>query len=285
MLGASGMIGSTMFRVLNARDGWEVWGSMRSESAKQHFSSLDAQRLITGIDLAASEGLIKILLKANFDVVVNCAGLTKHLPEGNDAYTATAMNALFPHQLARLCQLAGARLIHIGTDCVFAGTKGGYTEESVTDAVDVYGKTKSLGEVNCQGAVTLRISTIGHELSSQYGLLEWFLAQTSSCKGYTQAMFSGLPSVVFAQIVRDVVIPDPRLSGLYNVGAASISKNDLLGLIARAYSKNIKIIPDESVRIDRSLSSSKFQAATGYIAPAWPELVEMMHASYVKNGF
>jgi dTDP-4-dehydrorhamnose reductase len=204
--------------------------------------------------------------------------LTKHKPEASDPLRAISINALMPHRLAGLCKLAGARLIHISTDCVFSGDKGNYAESDFADARDVYGKSKALGEVDYPHAITLRTSTIGHELQSDYGLLDWFLSQNGQCRGYTRAVFSGLPTVVFAQVIRDVVISHAELSGLYHVAAKPINKFDLLKLIAEVYGKVIDIVPDDKLVIDRSLNANRFQLATGYVAPGWPELIKLMHA-------
>ena len=97
-------------------------------------------------------------------------------------------------------------------------------------------------------------------------------------KHYTRAIFSGLPTVVFATVVRDVVISRPDLSGLYHVGAKPIAKFDLLKLIANVYGKSIDIVPEDKLVLDRSLDATRFQAATGYVAPEWPELIRLMHA-------
>lgn len=278
VLGASGMIGSAMFRILSERDGWTVWGSIRSEGAKAHFSRAEAANLISRVELMDSGALVRVLSATRPEVVINCVGLTKHLSDGNLPAAAIAMNALFPHRLADLCALAHARLIHVSTDCVFAGTRGSYIEDSNPDATDIYGRSKALGEVVNDDAVTLRTSTIGHELEGRHGLLEWFLAQTH-CKGYSKAFFSGLPSVVFAKVVRDIVIPDRSLTGLYHIGGQAISKDHLLRLIAQTYQKNIEIVSDAELRIDRTLNSSRFSIRTGYVAPSWPELIETMYAN------
>jgi dTDP-4-dehydrorhamnose reductase len=217
------------------------------------------------------------------EVVINCAGLTKHLPDGNTPIPALAMNALLPHRLAQMCVIAKARLIHISTDCVFSGVLGNYKEQDDTDAPDVYGKTKALGEVTIGDVVTLRTSTIGHECGTRFGLLEWFLAETQ-CKGFRHAIFSGLPSVEFARVIRDIVIPNPSLSGLYHVGANPIDKLSLLQEIARIYRKDISIVIDDTFRINRSLNTDKFAAATGYRAPAWPELIEAMYQDHIFRG-
>jgi dTDP-4-dehydrorhamnose reductase len=278
VIGASGMIGSTVLRVLSAKHDWEVFGTVRDESVKRFFSAAIGSRLMAGIDVEQQDSLVRILDKIRPNVVVNCAGLTKHKPEADDPMVSIPINALMPHRLAALCKLVGARLIHVSTDCVFSGNKGGYVEDDFADARDVYGKSKALGEVHYPHTITLRTSTIGHELQSQYGLLDWFLSQEGQCKGYARAVFSGLPTVIFAQVVRDQVIPHIELSGLYHIAAQPIAKFELLKLIADVYGKTIDIVRDENLTIDRSLDAKRFQLATGYVAPDWPELIKLMHA-------
>jgi dTDP-4-dehydrorhamnose reductase len=277
------MIGSAMLRVLAERDDWQVIGAVRSASAKAHFPAPIAERMVCGTDLLAGDMLARLFATIRPDVVVNCAGLTKHLPAGNEPLPAIAMNALLPHRLAQLCRIAGSRLIHVSTDCVFAGTRGNYRETDPADAADIYGRSKALGEVSGSGLLTLRTSTIGHELGTRHGLLEWFLSQTR-CKGYTRAIFSGLPSVVFARVVRDIVIPDSRLSGLYHVAGPAISKADLLGMVAATYRADIEIAPDDQFALDRSLDATLFRQATGYCAPPWPEMIATMHEYHEKES-
>jgi dTDP-4-dehydrorhamnose reductase len=278
VVGASGMIGSTVMRVLSESNDFEVFGSVRDAEIYRFFPSSIVKFLVAGIDVEHPDALVRLLDKVCPDVVINCAGLTKHKPEAEDPLVSIPINTMMPHRLAGLCKLVGARLVHVSTDCVFSGEKGGYVETDFADARDVYGKTKVLGEVDYPHAITLRTSTIGHELKSTYGLLAWFLSQKIECKGYARAIFSGIPTVVFARVIRDVVIPQADLSGLYHVAAKPINKFDLLKLIAEVYGKDINIVRDDQFAIDRSLDSSKFQLATGYIAPDWPELIELMHA-------
>lgn len=278
VIGASGMIGSTVFRVLSEKKEWEVHGTVRDASVIRFFPTAIGKHLIAGVDVMQLDSLVKILDQIRPDIVINCAGLTKHKPEADDPLVSIPINTLMPHRLASLCKLIDARLIHISTDCVFSGEKGGYVESDCTDARDVYGKSKALGELDYPHTVTLRTSTIGHELQSNHGLLNWFLSQESSCKGYNQAIFSGLPTVVFAQAIRDVVIPNKALFGLYHVAAEPINKFDLLKLIAKIYGKSIEIEPENQLVIDRSLNATRFQLATGFVAPSWPEMIQFMHA-------
>jgi dTDP-4-dehydrorhamnose reductase len=278
VIGASGMIGSTVLRVLSENKDWQVSGSVRSGDARRFFPADIAGRIVEGVDAENPDALAKVLDALRPEVVVNCAGLTKHKPEAEDPLVSIPINTLMPHRLAGLCKLAGARLIHVSTDCVFSGEKGNYLETDFADARDVYGKSKALGEVTYPHTVTLRTSTIGHEFETRYGLLEWFLSRQGRCKGYNRAVFSGLPTVVFAQVIRDVVIPRPELTGLYHVAAKPINKYDLLELIAKVYGKQIEIEPDSKLAIDRSLNAERFRAATGYVAPEWEDLIATMHA-------
>jgi dTDP-4-dehydrorhamnose reductase len=278
VLGASGMLGNAVIRVLSEAKDWQVFGTVRSGSAYRFFAPGIADKLIAGVDVEDQDAMVRVFTRVRPDVVINCIGLIKQLAEGDDPLLALPINAMLPHRLARLCKLAGSRLIHVSTDCVFSGAKGGYVEEDASDAQDLYGKSKFLGEVNDAHAITLRTSIIGHELQSAHGLVDWFLSQQGCCKGYRRAIFSGLPTVVLAKIMRDVVIPRPELSGLYHVAAAPIAKLDLLTLVARQYNQSIEIVPDDALVIDRSLRADRFQQASGYIAEAWPELIKQMHA-------
>lgn len=278
ILGASGMLGNAMTRVLNKNPSWRVHGTLRSEKHKKFFPPTVADCLISGIDVEHPDSLLKAFNQTRPDVVINCIGLVKQLAEADDHLQAVPINTILPHRLARLCELSGARLIHISTDCVFSGNRGAYRETDFPDANDLYGRSKYLGEVDYPHAITLRTSIIGHELQSSRGLINWFLAQDKQCKGFTRAIFSGLPTVVLAQIIRDVVIPRPELHGIYHVAAQPITKFDLLNLVARAYGKKIDIIPDDQLVIDRSLNAERFRDTTGYVAPAWPSLIETMYA-------
>jgi dTDP-4-dehydrorhamnose reductase len=276
ILGASGMLGNAMLRFLASNPSFEVYGTVRSLGARRLFEPALADRLIAGVDAESSDSLAAVLAERKPDVVINCVGLVKQLDHAKDVLAAVPINTLLPHRLARLCQLAEARLIHFSTDCVFTGSKGGYRETDPADATDVYGLSKFLGEVSEPHTVTLRTSMIGHELGSNRSLVDWFLSQDGPVKGYRRAIFSGLPTVELARIVRDYVMPRPGLSGLYHVSAAPIAKYDLLRLVADAYGREVEIVPDDEMVIDRSLDSGPFRDATGYSPPSWPELVATM---------
>jgi dTDP-4-dehydrorhamnose reductase len=280
VLGAGGMLGSAMVSVLAGQQEMDVSGTLRNTAISEDFTTMAAARLFAGIDALDENALVDVLARVRPDVVINCIGVVKQLREADDPLIAIPVNAVLPHRLARLCKLASARLIHFSTDCVFSGSKGNYAESDQSDATDLYGRSKYLGELHQPHTITLRTSVIGHELRSRNSLIGWFLAQQGRCPGFTGAVFSGLPAVVLAQIVRDVIIPRPDLYGLYHVASDPISKFDLLELVARVYGKVIEIDRYNAPVIDRSLNARRFQDATGYRAPDWPELVSVMHTYY-----
>jgi dTDP-4-dehydrorhamnose reductase len=279
VLGASGMLGNAMVRVLGMQPEWQVFGTLRSDGGRRYFTSTENDRLISGVDVEQIDSLVKVFSQVRPDVVVNCIGLVKQLADAKDPLLALPINAMLPHRLERLCELAGARLVHMSTDCVFSGQRGRYAETDLPDAIDLYGRSKLLGEVSGNRSITLRTSIIGHELQSQHALINWFLAQEGRCFGHRKAIFSGFPTVVLAEIIRDVIIPRDDLAGVFHVAAEPISKYDLLKLVAETYGKEIEIIPDDSVVIDRSLDSSRFNKITGFVPPSWPAMIAKMHES------
>ncbi|WP_309680832.1 SDR family oxidoreductase [Polaromonas sp.] len=276
VLGASGMLGNAVLRLFAQSSGYEAIGSARSSGVLRLLPEGLRDRVICGVDVESFDSLTSLFANARPDVVINCIGLVKQLAEADDPLAAIPINALLPHRLARLCDVAGARLVHMSTDCVFAGSRGMYTEADISDAKDLYGRSKYLGEVDYPHAITLRTSIIGHELSGAHSLVGWFLAQQGSVNGFKRAIFSGLPTVELARVIRDHVIPNPELRGLYHVSAEPINKFDLLTLVAKAYGKTIDLTPDDRLAIDRSLDSSRFREATGYQPEPWPELVRRM---------
>lgn len=276
VLGASGMLGNAVLRLFAQSEGYSVVGSARSAGVLRLLPPELREQVICGVDVENTDSLTRLFTLARPEVVINCIGLVKQLAEADDPLAAIPINALLPHRLARLCDVAGARLVHMSTDCVFAGTRGMYREQDLSDAQDLYGRSKYLGEVDYPHAVTLRTSIIGHELSSAHGLVGWFLAQQGPVKGFTRAIFSGLPTVELARVMRDFVVPNPDLRGLYHVSAEPINKFELLRLVAQAYGKDIAIAPDDKLVIDRSLDSSRFRQATGYVPSSWPDLVAQM---------
>jgi len=278
VLGATGMLGRAVFSTLITEPSLDVFGTLRRDSGRKDYPVFMHDRLLSNIDALDHDALVSMMERIRPDVVINCVGLIKQVAASNDPLLALPINALLPHRLAKLCALSGARLIHISTDCVFSGSGSMYTEADASDAQDLYGKSKYLGELHdLPHAITLRTSIIGHGVGGNDSLIDWFLAQDGHVKGYRKAIFSGLPTVELARLMRDYVIPAPSLFGLYHVSAEPINKYELLGLVADVYDKHVEIAPDDSLVIDRSLDSSRFRQATGYVPPSWPKLIEAMY--------
>jgi dTDP-4-dehydrorhamnose reductase len=241
----------------------------------------DAPRLIEDVDGRRLDSVAQAITIARPDVVLNCIGLIKQLELATDPITSLELNALFPHRLARICQLAGARLIHLSTDCVFSGRRGHYREEDEPDATDLYGRTKLLGEVDQAGCLTLRTSIIGRDFLKNAGLIEWFLSHRGGrVAGYTRAIFSGLTTQALANLVGELIADHPQLSGLYHVASPAISKHELLTRIRDLAGLNISITASDATVCDRSLNSARFQAATAIEAPGWDAMLADLVSSF-----
>ena len=283
ILGATGMLGYSLFCNLNENANLSVFGTVRSIAGKESFFSNLKQQLITDVDAYDISSLQHAIETVAPDVVINCVGLIKQHGISKQHIDAIKINALLPHELANICDQVNAKLIHFSTDCTFTGEVGLYTEDSLPDARDLYGKSKSLGEVNYGKHLTLRTSIIGHELTSAVSLVDWFLSQGESIKGFSKAVFSGLPTCYVAKLLMEYILPCPEVAGLLHLSVDPIDKYTLLKLIAEQYQKQITIAESQEMVIDRSLNSDKFRQLTQFNPPAWSELVEFMHTDYVKR--
>lgn len=284
LLGVSGMLGHTLFSMLFNKKSFETYATSRNKLPEsKYFTSDQIKKITLGVDVDKFDLIQNIITGTQPDLVINCIGIIKQLPEAKNFITSISVNALFPHRLALTCKKVGARLIHFSTDCVFSGKVGNYTEDDFSDADDLYGRTKYLGELHEPHCITLRTSIIGHELKSKHGLIEWFLNENNPINGYARAIFSGFPTVEIARIVADYVVPNEELTGLYHVSSEPISKHELLKLIAEQYDHKITIKPYDDFVCDRSLNSEKFKTASGYNSPSWKDLVTMMHDDFVRN--
>lgn len=272
------MLGNAVLRFFANKTAYEVHGTVRNLSAVTELQNKAPRaRLVPGVDVESLDSLTRMFALIQPDIVINCIGIVKQLADANDPLIALPINALLPHRLARLAQVAGARLVHLSTDCVFSGARGNYCEGDFPDANDLYGRSKLLGEVDYPSAITLRTSIIGHEMSGNRSLIDWFLSQSVEVHGYTNAIFSGLPTVEIAKIIHDHVIPNTDLCGLYHVSADPINKFELLSLVADIYSKKITIRPQHDFVINRSLNSDRFRSATGFQPKPWSDLIQDMH--------
>lgn len=285
ILAISGMLGHKLFSQLSQYKEFDVYGTARSSrQLEQWFGKAAMEKIHSNIDADNLDSIIQVFGHIKPDVVINCIGIIKQLHASTDPLIAINQNALLPHKIANLCRVSGTRMIGISTDCVFDGKKGNYTEEDLSNAADLYGRTKFLGEVDYPHCITLRTSIIGHELKGGYGLVEWFMAQKGKIKGFTKVIYSGFPTVEFSDIIARYVLPNPELHGIYQVSADAVSKYDLLRMVARRYEKEIEIEPVDEPVIDRSLDSHRFREAVGYKPPDWETLVDRMAEDYYNSS-
>lgn len=282
VLGASGMLGHKLLQRLTDA-GHDVTGTVRESrdsSALARLPLFSGRNIVWNVDALDWPSLEGLLEARRPQVIVNALGIIKQRALAKSATPSIQINALLPHQLAETAARWGGRLIHFGTDCVFNGSRGSYRESDPSDAEDLYGRSKFLGEVgDATNALTLRSSIIGRELRHHQSLLDWLLSQNHRViTGFTRVIYSGLTTVEMAGLVERVIRDYPALHGLYQVAAAPIAKHDLLALLADAYKLDVTITPADVPVSDRSLDGGRFSAETGYVAPSWPEMVTALAA-------
>ena len=268
------MLGHKLMQVL-APD-HEMHGTVR-HTAEALPSSASRDHIIENVSVEDLSSIRRAIETAKPEVVINAIGMIKQLPDSKNVITTLTTNSIFPHRLAELGAEFGFRLFTISTDCVFAGTRGNYSETDIPDATDLYGKSKNLGETVGENCVALRTSIIGHELGSAHSLIDWFLSNRGGkVKGFAKAIYTGFPTVVFAAIIDNLIRNHPNLSGLYHVSSDPISKYDLLQLVNDAYAANITIDRDDEFEMDRSLDSTRFRTETGFEPLGWKEMIGLM---------
>ncbi len=273
------MLGHKIYQV--ARDRFpDTIVALQTTMATSHFRHLfppSEVQLIEGLDATDFHQLKRVLEQMQPTVTINCVGVIKQRTEAKAAIPSITINALLPHKLAEICGAWGGRVIHFSTDCVFNGKRGSYTEEDLSDAEDLYGKTKFLGEISYANTLTLRTSIIGRELARHVSLLDWFISQNhKTVKGFTRAFYSGVTTNHLAVLVSDIIKKHPNLSGLYQVVGQPISKYDLLIMIRDAYQLDIEIVPEKEFYCDRTMKGDKLYQAIGYVCPSWPELISQL---------
>ena len=278
VLGGAGMLGHRLWRELDGR--MEAFVAVRRPYAD--YASLewfDERRVIDRVDVTQDADVERAFSVARPDVVLNAVGIVKQRREAEDAVGTIAVNALLPHQLAARCARAGARLIHLSTDCVFSGARGNYAEADVPDAKDLYGRSKLLGEVDHDACLTVRTSMVGREIGSSRGLVEWFLSRRGqTVPGFTRARFSGLTTLELSRVLADIAEQHRDLRGVWHVAGEPIAKYDLLTLVNDTLGLGTTLEADESFVCDRTLDATRFMNATGYRPPSWATMVAELAA-------
>lgn len=276
VLGGTGMLGHKLFQSLRARFPGTICTTRRDvrQAPFDRVDLLQGDDVISGVNVMDFEQLQRLLAEHKPDYLINCVGIIKQRREAHNAIQSITVNSLLPHKLAEMVQEWGGRVIHFSTDCVFSGNCGGYDEQDVSDADDLYGKSKFLGEVATSNALTLRTSIIGRELEKHQSLLDWFLSQNhKTVKGFARVIYSGVTTNQMAEVVINIIQKNPGLSGLYQVVSHPISKHDLLCLVRDAYQLDIEIVRDETIVSDRSMKGDKLREAIGYVSPPWQKLI------------
>lgn len=276
ILGGSGMLGHKLWQTIKERFETHVT-FRRPVAAYANLGIFNPEHSLGGVSALDFDSVARALDTVQAQVVVNCIGVVKQDAGAKDPVVSIAVNSLFPQRLSQLCRASGTRLIHISTDCVFSGRKGNYSEADEPDALDLYGRTKLLGEVEDENSLTIRTSMVGRELAGAHGLIEWFLGQRGGqVRGFQRAVFSGFTTGALSGIIAGIISEHSELHGLWHVAADPISKFELLTLVKQAYGLDIKIEPDEAFVCDRSLNGNRFRATTGFAPPSWSEMIEQI---------
>jgi len=273
ILGGDGMLGHQLLTWLQPRH--EVCVTLRQDlSAYQAYGLFTASNAYAAVDVSSLERLVEVFGDFRPEAVINCVGIVKQRSVARESIPSIEINALFPHRLSVLCKVVGARLVHLSTDCVFSGRKCNYQESDLSDAEDLYGKTKFLGEVHDSHCLTLRTSIIGRELVRKKSLLEWCLSQQGTVKGFRNAIYTGFTTLEMSRIIENMLVNYPKASGVYQVSSEPISKYDLLLLFQKMFNLNIQVVPDEVFCCDRSLDSTRFRKEFRYTPPTWEAMIE-----------
>tara|TARA_B100000989_G_C19515946_1_gene461651 strand:- start:1430 stop:2311 length:882 start_codon:yes stop_codon:yes gene_type:complete len=285
ILGGSGMLGHTFFKVWKANSEVKVTLRKRLEDY-EHNQIFGIGEYFEGIDLRRLDTLRDVIISYKPDCIVNCSGVTKQICNEFNQEDVFTLNALLPHKLAGLCDNFGTRLIQLSTDCIYSGKKGNYNESDISDAEDLYGKSKYQGELNKTNSLTLRKSSIGLELGNKHGLVEWFLNQKGSILGFDKAIYSGFSSIHLAGLIESIIFDSPDLQGIYNIASKPISKYYLLSsLQERIDNFELDIIRDDKIKIDRSLNPSKFLEQTNLKFPSWEKMLDDLGEEINKRKF
>ena len=226
----------------------------------------------------------RAILDHDYDVIINCIGILNQTAEDNQAIAAY-LNAYLPHLVADTLKDKKTKLIHMSTDCVFAGNTGPYFENSLRDGLSFYDRSKALGEVVDNKNLTFRNSIIGPDTNeSGIGLFKWFMKQSGTIRGYTKAMWTGVSTLTLAKAMELAIAED--LTGLYNlVNNESISKYDLLCLFNRHFKNGeLEIIPDDKIAIDTSLRRKR-EDFSFVVPPYEQQVIEMKEWIESHRGF
>jgi len=268
ILGAKGMAGHMIANYLRSQKKYHIFTTARcDDESPDNFY----------LDVFDTQKLIEIIDKIKPDYVINCIGVLVKFSKDNPE-KAIFINAYLPRFLDKLSNDFNYKLIHLSSDCVFSGSKGQYTELNIPDEIDIYGKSKALGEIDHSKNLTIRTSIIGPELKKNgVGLFHWFMQTKGSIGGYTRVIWSGVTTLELAKFIDYLITDNVQLSGLYHlVNNDSISKKDLLLLFKRIfYKEDVTIYDDQGVVSDKSIVNTLSQIE--YKVPGYDRMVQEMY--------
>ena len=249
ILGSTGMLGSEVLKVFAKEKNFIVTATYNNKNSlnklKKNFtpSLINKIKFIKFDVINYSNKSIKKLLGNNCDII-NCVGVIKpYIDEKNKkSKNALLVNSIFPHNLNEVNNSnKNATIYQIATDCVFSGSKGSYLESSEHDPLDIYGKTKSLGEVNDKSFFNLRCSIIGNEIKNYKSLFEWFKIQNNGThiNGFSNHLWNGLTTNVFAKLIKAIILENISIPNtLHIVPRNKVSKFQLLKLFKKKMNKS-----------------------------------------------
>ena len=277
VVGGTGMLGHKLLQILRRRYP-ETYATVRQDVSKPPFNRvpfLQTEKVFSGVDVWDIGFLRQVVQRLRPDYILNCVGVIKQHKGSAAAVPCIRINSLLPHEIVEIASECSSRVVHFSTDCVFDGKRGLYTEEDTPNATDLYGRSKAMGELFYENALTLRTSIIGRELRSHASLLDWFLSQSDGhIQGFTQAIYSGVTTNQMAHVLELILERVPTLSGLYQIVAEPVSKYELLSLVKERFGVKVDIEPYDGFCIDRSMRGDRFESATGYKSPSWPDLIQ-----------
>ena len=280
IFGGDGMIGHKMAQVLSVQN-HEIVISIR-EKKDLTLKSISSKSKVFFNDFL-KDNILDFLVKVNPDVIINAIGVTIRRGVNENISDTIYLNSLFPHQISRWALAFKKRLIHFSTDCVFSGSEGSYLEDTTPDALDYYGKTKGLGEINSKSSLTIRSSMIGPELFNKTELFEWIINnKEKEINGFSTVMYSGVTSVYMARLVANLIDNHKNLRGIYNIASKPISKFELLHLINDNFDLGLIINDDKTVISNKTLNDSKIEKEIGLQAPSWDELIFELKKDYMN---
>ena len=279
ILGSTGILGKTLYLFLKSKKSIKLYCISRKKVNK------NKKNFIIN-DFSNFNKLNKKISQIQPTHIVNCIGVTKFNKSYKDKMITKKINTDLPKFIANYCLKKNIKFIHVSTDCVFSGKKGNYRENSIKDSKDLYGLTKSRGEVKNKCTATIRTSFIGPEYSSNKSLLSWFLSRNSQVKGFSRAFFSGITSVELSKIIYNFFLKSNKFyNSITNIGSYRISKYDLLIQINNIFKKKIIIEKFPDFQIDRSLNSYKFQKISKYKQKNWKKMLNELKKFMIVNKY